>query len=145
MERVGRPAGVAVMAILQVVVGTAFLLSGIGSLTMALVEEGEITGSLGEAARSSLDGRLTGLLGISFLVLAAAAFIMAYGHLRGRGWSWTLGSAFVAFDALGIMVQPLIGPDPETMMSTAIALPVPVAMAFYLTRFPVRAYFGKVT
>jgi hypothetical protein len=148
MDRVNRPGGITVMAILQVIIGVAFLLAGLGSLLIATITENDdALEALGDGSPVWLADNyqlLFGALGLLLIVLAVVAFALAYGFLRRKGWSWTFGLGFAALDIVGIMVQPLISFDLTTLLSTAVALAVPVVIIYYLTRFQTRAYFGKL-
>ena len=148
MERVGRPRGITILAILQIIIGVAFLLAGLGSLGLAALTKSEdAAAALGERSPDWLVQNYElsfGIFGMLLLTLAVVAFSLAYGFVQGRGWSWTLGLGFAALDIIGLSFQPLSSLDMETFFSTAVSLSVPVGIVYYLTRFPIKAYFGKV-
>lgn len=93
----------------------------------ALNETGHVQlASLGKAA------------GLGFVVLSALMFAAAAGWFRRRYWGWVLGTAIIAINAAGDLVNLTRGEHWKGAAGVAIAGPLPI----YMTRPRVRRHFG---
>jgi hypothetical protein len=108
-----RPLGVTIIAILLILGGLVWLVSG---LILLIV-----------------------LVGIVFLALGIAYLIMAYGLLKGRGWAWTISLILAGIGIVaGIyhITQNNIGGAIASIIINGVII-------YYLYRPNVKAYFGK--
>jgi len=129
-----RPAGVTVLAALQILGGIVFF--GLGVIMLA------VAGFLGIArfwanipTFPAFFGRLIlGAIGGVMVVIGLACFVIAYGYLNGQGWAWTLGLAITVLSlVLGLISLP----------NGVIGVLVDVLIIYYLTRPRVKRFFGK--
>jgi len=78
------------------------------------------------------------IVGIPFLLLAAALAVAAVGWFRRRFWAWRLTVAIIAVQLLGDSVNLFIG-DP---LGGSLGLLVASALLFYLFRPAIRSAFA---
>lgn len=134
-----RPAGVTVVAILEVLGGFGALAFGnIVTTISAMINEagGEVTGRVvtGFGILGSLFAVVGGLIGGILYLVGIVDFFIAYGLLKGSCWAWTLCLVFSIIGiALGIVLLPI----------GIISIIANVVIAYYLTRLGVKQFFGK--
>ena len=128
MQRV-RPAGVAILAVLEICLGL-FSLAG-GALAVAGAGLSGFTGLVFLTGLLVALGFLLAILGILFLAVG-------WGTWSGQGWAWTIG---VALSIIGIITG-LISLAAGTAGSI-VGLILQVLILYYLTRPHVKAFFGK--
>lgn len=113
-----RPVGVTMIALLAILGGIAFLVSGLGTLILV---------------------PLLGIfIGGGLFILGLAYFLMAYGLWNGTGWAWTLTlilSAIGIIVGIGSIVVGNIGSIFHTIINAIII--------YYLYRPNVKAFFNK--
>lgn len=112
-----RPIGVTIIALLAILGGIAFLVSGLGTLVLI---------------------PLIGIfLGSGMFILGLAYFLMAYGLWKGKGWAWTLTlilSGIGIIVGIGSIVVGNIGSIFHTIINAIII--------YYLYRPNVKAFFN---
>ena len=113
-----RPIGVTIIALLAILGGIAFLVSGLGTLVLI---------------------PLIGIfLGSGLFGLGLAYFLMAYGLWKGKGWAWTLTlilSGIGIIVGIGSIVVGNIGSIFHTIINAIII--------YYLYRPNVKAFFNR--
>jgi hypothetical protein len=113
-----RPIGVTIIALLAILGGIAFLVSGLGTLVLI---------------------PLIGIfLGSGLFILGLAYFLMAYGLWKGKGWAWTLTlilSGIGIIVGIGSIVVGNIGSIFHTIINAIII--------YYLYRPNVKAFFNR--
>ena len=78
MIKRSRPAGLIVLAILQILAGIIYLIAGLGV--------GLVTGVLG-----GFFSALGGAIGLVFIALGVTEFVVSWGYLAGKGWARLAG------------------------------------------------------
>ena len=143
-----RPFGVTLLAILMIIGGILSLVAAFGSFALsAVINVQEIMDQIGQEIPQGIIEAIPAffaVIGIVFLILAVIAFLIAYGYLKGRGWSWTLSVVllvisivldFIGFAASGFNAAGLVG--------LIIGIAIPVIILVYLFQPRVKAWFGK--
>lgn len=123
-----RPAGVAILAILQMLGGVLIFLFGI----LAVSASG-MTSTLGAYGYGYLAGAM-GAIGALVLVIGLIGIGLGYGLWKGKGWAWTATLIFSILAALGSLVA---------LPPGVVSLLIEIAILYYLTRPHVKQYFGK--
>ncbi|MGB9205320.1 MAG: hypothetical protein WCB94_15285 [Terriglobales bacterium] len=77
--------------------------------------------------------------GLGFVVLLALMFTTAVGWFRRRYWGWFLGTAIVAINAAGDLINGVRG----EWLKGAVGVTIAGLLLFYMTRSGVRAYFQR--
>ena len=108
-----RPLGVTIIAILLILGGLVWLVSGLILLII--------------------------LIGIVFLALGIAYFIMAYGLLKGRGWAWTIS---LILAAIGIITG-IYHITQNNLGGAIVSFIINGVIIYYLYRPNVKAFFDK--
>ena len=139
-----RPTGVTIIAILNIIGGIIMVFGG-----LVLVAAGAILPSLPpstfEGSGMDLSGVPTWLIGGGaiaiggvIVALGIVSFIVAYGLMKGMGWSWTLtvvlSIIIIALNAISIATGNFGG---------IISIIISGVILYYLYRPHVKAYFGK--
>src|SRR5438876_11491870 len=102
MQKLSRPTGVTVLAILAILVAIFLLFTGAVLIGLGLVigtyAASQVTSSLAGAGYSGLASLGAGTiaaivtaLGAVFLILGLLDLAVGVGFLGGKGWAWTLG------------------------------------------------------
>jgi hypothetical protein len=137
MTRPGRPLGVTILTILQVI-------SGIGDIALGalLIFVYVVFAALG------------GLLAIALLVLGVVAiglgifsFVLAYGLWAGKGWAWVLsivGAILgLIFGVLSLVVSLVSGGLTLEEIAELVPIILYLLILVYLSTRNVRAFFGR--
>jgi len=132
MQRASRPAGIAILAVLEILIGIVGLLAslviiGFSALFSTLPTVGALLGAV-----SLVIGGV--VLFFSIIWLATGV-----GFLHGKGWSWTLGMIFSILSLLGAIGALTIG----LITGGVGGLIFWGLMLYYLTRTHVKTFFGK--
>ncbi len=143
-----RPFGVTLLAILMIIGGILSLLAAIGSfLVTAFINVQEIIDQVGQQIPQWLIEAVPfifAIMGVVFLILAIIAFLLAYGYLKGRGWSWTLSIVLLVLSIIfGVVNLVISGLAATGVVSAVISLIISVIILIYLMRPGVKAWFGK--
>jgi Predicted membrane protein (DUF2127) len=113
-----RPIGVTIIALLAILGGIAFLVSGLGTLILI---------------------PLIGIfIGSGLFILGLAYFLMAYGLWKGKGWAWTLT---LILSGIGIIVG--IGSIVVGNLGSIFHTIINAIIIYYLYRPNVKAFFNK--
>jgi hypothetical protein len=134
-----RPTGVTIIAILNIIGGIIMVIGGI-----VLLAAGAILPSI-PMTDSDLSGVPTWLIGGGAIAIGAitlalgiVSFIVAYGLLKGMGWSWTVT---VVLSIIGIILNALSLAAGN--FGGIISIIISAVILYYLFRPHVKAYFGK--
>jgi hypothetical protein len=119
-----RPTGVTVLAVLEIISGIIAIAFG------ALF--GTIINSMGVGIVGGEFGAIFGVIGGITVVLGAISFVMAWGLLKGKPWTWTI--------TLILTIISLIFDLPSM---NVIGIIIDIVILYYLFRPHVKAYFGK--
>ena len=124
----GRPFGITVLVILEVIGGLIWLGSAASLFAAA-----------GMAAMIPLVGLLAGgvlvIIAVISIILGLASFAIAWGFWTRASWSWGLA---IGLSILGIILGLL------TLPAGIITILINIAIIYYLTRPHVKSYFGKL-
>jgi hypothetical protein len=113
-----RPMGVTIIALLAILGGIAFLVSGLGTLILI---------------------PLMGIfIGSGLFILGLAYFLMAYGLWNGKNWAWTLT---LILSGIGIIVG--IGSIIVGNLGSLFHIIINAIVIYYLYRPNVKAFFNK--
>jgi Predicted membrane protein (DUF2127) len=113
-----RPIGVTIIALLAILGGIAFLVSGLGTLVLI---------------------PLIGIfLGSGMFILGLAYFLMAYGLWKGKGWAWTLT---LILSGIGIIIG--IGSIVVGNFGSIFHTIINAIIIYYLYRTNVKAFFNR--
>jgi uncharacterized membrane protein (DUF2068 family) len=108
-----RPLGVTIIAILLILGGLIWLVSGLILLII--------------------------LVGIVFLALGIAYLVMAYGLLKGRGWAWTIS---LILSGIGVIAG-IYHIAQNNLGGGIVSIIINGVIIYYLYRPNVKAFFGK--
>lgn len=126
-ERMLRPMGIAILAILEVLVGVISLIFGI--LIVVLAGWIGLTGVF-----PVLLGGLFGVIGGILIIVGIFSFVIAYGLWNGYGWAWTIGLVFaILWIIMGLISLP----------GGIVPILLNAFIIYYLTRPHVKNFFGK--
>jgi hypothetical protein len=92
--------------------------------------------ALNETGHAQL-ARLGKGAGLGFVVLSALMFATAIGWFRRRYWGWLLGTAIVAINAAGDLINGVMG----EWLKGAVGVAIAGLLLFYMTRSGVRNHF----
>ena len=158
-QKVNRPIGVTIIAILAIISGIILLIGGIG-----LIGAGALfsIASTNVSNNSNVSQSLGPFVGIAFLVLGAVLLIigigyliMSYGLLKGKGWAWTIT---IILTIISIAIQIISGFTNSIVMASItnhensilsgvvgqiIGIAINIIILYYLYRPHVKAFFGK--
>lgn len=113
-----RPTGVTIIALLAILGGIAFLVSGLGTLILI---------------------PLIGIfIGSGLFILGLAYFLMAYGLWNGKNWAWTLT---LILSGIGIIVG--IGSIIVGNLGSIFHIIINAIVIYYLYRPNVKVFFNK--
>lgn len=152
MSRGSRPIGVTVISILMI--ANAALLVG-GGIFIILVIPGVINeqlagnqtnitigsqtiGNVGKTATSLIHAIIIGVSTVS-VALGVGAFVLALALLNGKGWSWMISVILAIISVIFSIVAVASGG-----FTSIITLIINGAIAYYLYKPPIKAYFGRV-
>jgi hypothetical protein len=139
VTRPGRPVGIVVLTILQVLTGIAEIAGGLLLILAYFV----VTAILGGGLLAI--GVLA--LGIVAFVIGVFSFILAYGLWAGKGWAWVLSIAGavigLVFGVLSIVAAFLYGGFTLDILGYLVPVVLYVIILVYLSTRNVRAFFGR--
>jgi len=118
----GRPTGIAILAILEAVVGVYYLATGIRAsiyLTLARLALG----------LPSIDSRFVGVV---LIIIGLVSLLLAWGLWSGKGWARMTALVFAILSIIAsLFSRHLIG------------LIIDIIIVYYLTRPDVKQFFSK--
>jgi len=161
-QKMERPLGVTVIAILVVIGGIMSLFGGISLVIVgALLSTSFTDVSTTSPIIGSLFGVLSAALGAVLLVVGVGYVIMSYGLLKGKGWAWTItiiltliGIAINIISAITGGVSNIstinnMNGDSNSfiygIVGSVIGIAISVAIIYYLYRPRVKLFFGKTS
>ncbi len=132
MQGASRPAGITILAVLEIIIGVIGLVAslaiiGLSALASALPTIGSLVGTI---------GLVIGGVALFFSIIWLATGV---GFLHGRGWAWTLGMIFSILSLLGAAAALAIG----LLTDAIVGIFLWSLMLYYLTRNHVKIFFGK--
>ena len=128
-----RPTGVAVLAILQIIVGVVDILTGV-----LLLVAGATLAIIGFGMSAAFAFMLIPL-SIVLFAFGAISFILAYGLWEGRRWGWVSATILAAI-GLALGVLSLLGGE----LASVATIVIEAIILIYLSTYNVRAFFGRV-
>jgi hypothetical protein len=141
-----RPRGVTIAATVNIIIGIAGLIFGIGFIAQDALLHPLIESAFDDLPRQNLSADQASTpgfgiaLGTVFAPLAIVSFIVAHGLLKDRGWAWTatlvLSIISMAWYAFTVAIIPSNGGRTLGVIIGAITI-------YFLYRPPVKAYLGK--
>ena len=161
-QKMERPLGVTVIAILVVIGGIMSLFGGISLVIVgALLSTSFTDVSTTSPIIGSLFGVLSAALGAVLLVVGVGYVIMSYGLLKGKGWAWTIT---IILTLIGIAINIIyaitggvsnmstinnMNGDANSftygIVGSVIGIAISVAIIYYLYRPRVKLFFGKTS
>jgi hypothetical protein len=164
MEKMHRPLGVTIIAILTIISGILLLLGGVSLIAIgALISVTHIDTSATTTNSQPIAqffGVISAAIGSVLLAIGIGYLVMFLGLLKGRGWAWTITIILLL---IGIAIQmistatgavfnaSLSGSSNDATNSVIsgiiggiIGIAIDVVIVYYLYRPHVKAYFGKV-
>lgn len=150
-ERVSRPIGVTIIAILTIIIGIIAMFGGISIVVIV---------AFLSLAPISLAGIIAAIVGAVLLAIGIGYIVMSYGLLNGKGWAWTITIILViigiGIEVLSAVTSPLfnasfINTDDVDdsnylileIIGSIIVIAINVLILYYLFRPHVKSYFGK--
>jgi uncharacterized membrane protein (DUF2068 family) len=121
-----RPLGVTIIAILTIIGGIGFLISGITAV--------------GVAPFLPDLGILSAAIGAVLIALGIAYFVMAYGLWKGKGWAWTI-TLVLSFIGIVLGIASIVTGN----IGALFHLIINIIVVYYLYRPNVKIFFGKST
>lgn len=120
-NKVGRPLGISILAILEMAGGVIAIIGGI----------------LAGVAMSSIIGTLGPLVGVISVIAGLVAFAAGYGFWTGAKWSWWLAIVLYALGIISSLASLAVG-----AVFSVIGLVVDVLLIYYLNRPGVKSWFN---
>jgi hypothetical protein len=140
-----RPRGVTIAAAVNIIIGIAGLIFGIGFIVQDAVLH-PLVESAFDLPRQNLSAEQASIpgfgitLGAVFVPIAIVSFIVASGLLKGRRWAWTatlvLSIISIVWYAFTVAIIPSNGGRTLGVIIGAVTI-------YYLYRPHVKAYVGK--
>lgn len=161
-QKMERPLGVTVIAILVVIGGVMSLFGGISLVIVgALLSTSFTDVSTSSPFIGSLFGVLSAGLGAVLLIVGIGYIIMSYGLLKGKGWAWTI-TIILTLIGIAINIISAITGGVSNMstinnmngasnsfaygiIGSVIGIAISVAIIYYLYRPRVKLFFGKTS
>ena len=151
MER-SRPMGVTIVSILMIVNGA--LLVGGGIFTILVIPNiineqlagnqtnitigGQTNIQVGKTITGLINTIIVGVSSVS-IALGVTAFVLAWGLLNGKGWSWLITVILAIIYVIFSIVAVISGG-----FTSFITLIINGAIVYYMYKPPIKAYFGRV-
>ena len=136
-----RPTGVTILAILAAISGVLSILSGVGFIAGGPLLAVAV-GAEGSATADAITSIAT-VVGVAWLVIAAAQLAFAYGAWTLQPWGRPVG---ILIEGAVIVLTVVIGLMTGTLVNTLIASIVPLVVAiiiWYLNTSEVKAAFDQ--
>lgn len=136
-----RPAGVTIIAILNIISGIVMLLGGLGLAVASSILPTMTTldpNASGQMALAGLLGAGGAAIGGVMIILGIISFIVAWGLLKGKGWAWTV-TIILSLVSIVMGVISLVAGNFGSIVNIIIG----GIVIYYLYRPHVKAYFGK--
>ena len=136
-----RPTGVTIIAILNVISGIVMLAGGVGLAAIGSILPTMTTLDPNASGQLAVAG-LLGVGGIAvggiLIILGIISFVVAWGLLKGKGWSWSV-TMILSIISIVIGVISVVAGSIGSIVNIIIA----GIIIYYLYRPHVKAFFGK--
>ena len=136
-----RPTGVTIIAILNVISGIVMLAGGVGLAAIGSILPTMTTLDPNASGQLAVAGFL-GVGGIAvggiLIILGIISFVVAWGLLKGKGWSWSV-TMILSIISIVIGVISVVAGSIGSIVNIIIA----GIIIYYLYRPHVKAFFGK--
>ncbi len=136
-----RPTGVTIIAILNVISGIVMLVGGLGLAAISSILPTMTTLDPNASGQLAVAG-LLGVGGIAvggiLIILGIISFVVAWGLLKGKGWSWSV-TMILSIISIVIGVISVVAGSIGSIVNIIIA----GIIIYYLYRPHVKAFFGK--
>ena len=165
-EKVNRPTGVTIIAILTIIIGIIAIFGGLSLVVfgvflsaapISLTENSNTTTITDDMTPQLVQffGIMAAIVGAVLLAIGIGYIFMTYGLLKGKRWSWTI-TVVLLFIGIAINVVSIIifgyftfDTDTSSFLTTnsgSIAgIIISVIILYYLYRPHVKSYFGKLS
>ena len=171
-QKVKRPTGVTIIAILTIIIGIIAIFGGISLVVfgaflsaapISLTENNNdttITDGMSSPLVVQFFGIIAAIVGVILLAIGIGYIVMSYGLLKGKGWAWTITIILIII-GIGIQVLSAVtGPifnasfvetsDVDAtnslisgIVGSVIGIAISIVILYYLYRPNVKSYFGK--
>ncbi len=147
-----RPMGVTIVSILMIVNGA--LLVGGGIFTILVIPNiineqlagnqtnitigGQTNIQVGKTITGLINTIIVGVSSVS-IALGVTAFVLAWGLLNGKGWSWLITVILAIISVIFSIVAVVSGG-----FTSFITLIINGVIVYYMYKPPIKAYFGRV-
>ena len=147
-----RPIGVTIVSILMIVNGS--LLVGGGIFTILVIPNiineqlagnqtnitigGQTNIQVGKTITGLINTIIVGVSSVS-IALGVTAFVLAWGLLNGKGWSWLITVILAIISVIFSIVAVVSGG-----FTSFITLIINGVIVYYMYKPPIKAYFGRV-
>ena len=165
-QKINRPIGVTIIAILTIIIGVITLFAGISLVALgAFLSITPIDITSGNNTTTPVDdgsqfvmqffGIISVLVGAIMLAVGIGYIVMFYGLLKGRGWAWTIT---IILTVISIAIQIVSGITASMIVASIsndgasivsgwivqiIGIAIDIIILYYLYRPHVKAFFGK--
>jgi hypothetical protein len=168
-QKVIRPIGVTIIAILTIIIGLITLFAGISLVALgAFLTIAPIDITSGNNTTPPVDdgsqfvmqffGIISAIVGAIMLAVGIGYIVMFYGLLKGTGWAWTITIILII---IGIAIQivsgitgtifnaSMLGDSSATnsvisgIVGSVIGIAINIVILYYLYRPQVKIFFGK--
>ncbi len=132
-----RPAGVTILAVLQLIGGIANLLFGITSLFFggAIV----VSGAAASTGSPAVIGPMMTLFGALFIAIGVFGLVLSYGLLNLQQWAWKLAMALAAINVVTHLISLFQG---SNVPGAIVSMVISGLILYYLFRPNVKRGFG---
>jgi hypothetical protein len=115
-----RPIGITIIAILMIISGIFFIISGIGLTALGVLSLVFLAGGIGS------------------IILGIASLVVAWGLLKGAGWAWII-TLIITIISIIVNIASLAGGSTANI----IGIIINGIIIYYLYRPNVKSYFGR--
>lgn len=115
-----RPIGITIIAILMIISGIIFIISGIGLTALSVLSLAFLAG------------------GIGTIILGIACLVVAWGLLKGAGWAWII-TLIITIISIVVNIVHLASGNTASI----IGIIINGIIIYYLYRPNVKSYFGR--
>ena len=163
MEKMHRPLGVTIIAILTIISGILLILGGISLIavgTLISVTPVDTTATTNSQPVAQFFGVISAAIGSVLLAIGIGYLVMFLGLLKGRGWAWTITIILLLIGIAIQIISTATGAVFNASLSSSsnnaansiisgivggiIGIAINGVILYYLYRPHVKAYFGKV-
>ncbi len=136
MQKVPRPTGITILAILQLIIGIFFAIAAIG--IEAVSSMGGMSAMKGMSYFGEMTGALVNIIAIILMILAVFAFIISGALFSGKKWGRTIVIIFSIMDLIFESVS-IVGGNGFAVAGIILDL----VILYYMWRPHVISYFNR--